>query len=122
MNDAEEIKELINILFEFILKYNLPQDLTSLVQRFGRAARGPGIQGFAILLAPPITSDKYNKRPDVSKFVKAKTDKECQWKVVDQYLGNIFHSRLNCCDVCLGGTSCCMVNLPVTVGPTVIIP
>ncbi|GJJ74175.1 hypothetical protein EMPS_06533 [Entomortierella parvispora] len=52
-----------------VFQYDLPHDLTSLVQRFGRAARGPGTKGFGILLAPPTTSRKYNKRPDILNFV-----------------------------------------------------
>jgi len=94
------------------------------VQRFGRAARSHGIQGFAILLAPPVTSDKYNKRPGVLEFVKAISEKEkkCRWEVVDQYLGNTFRPRSNCCDICLGGPSRCKINLPAHVGPEIVIP
>lgn len=104
---------------------SLPCDLTSLIQRFGRAARGPGLQGTAILLAPPITHDKYNSRADVLEFVKAMgEDKErtCRWKVVDRYLGNPIRTRSNCCDVCLGGPSRLKANLPVLTGPDVVIP
>jgi hypothetical protein len=95
------------------------------VQRFGRAARGPGLRGFAILLAPPVTNDKYNKRPGILEFVKAMTErkeKKCRWEVVDQYLGNTFRTRLNCCDVCLGGPSRRKANLPAPAGPVVTIP
>ncbi|KAG0082545.1 ATP-dependent DNA helicase sgs1 [Podila epicladia] len=107
-----------------VIQYDLPQDLTSLVQRFGRAARGHGIRGLAILLAPPITNDKYNKRPCVLEFVKAMTEKEkrCRWEVVDQYLGNTFRPRSSCCDVCLGGPSRSKTNLPAPAGSAVVIP
>ncbi|KAG0014077.1 ATP-dependent DNA helicase sgs1, partial [Podila clonocystis] len=100
-----------------VIQYDLPQDLTSLVQRFGRAARRPGLQGFAILLAPPITNDKYNKRPGISEFVKAMMDKKCRWEIVDEYLGNTFRPRINCCDVCLGGASRRKADLPASAGP-----
>ncbi|KAF9118529.1 ATP-dependent DNA helicase sgs1, partial [Linnemannia schmuckeri] len=38
-----------------VIQYGFPRDIPSLVQRFGRAARDPKIQGFGILYAPPIT-------------------------------------------------------------------
>jgi hypothetical protein len=102
---------------------SLPYDLTSLVQRFGRAARGPGIQGVAILLAPPNTSEKYKKRCDVLKFVMATTEKKCRWEVVDRYLGNDLHLRNNCCDVCLGDSSRRQkIDLIDHIGPVVVVP
>ncbi|KAG0221571.1 ATP-dependent DNA helicase sgs1, partial [Actinomortierella wolfii] len=50
-----------------VIQYGLPHDMTSLVQRFGRAARNPEkvSKGIATLLAPPVTTKKkYEKKPD----------------------------------------------------------
>ncbi|KFH67844.1 hypothetical protein MVEG_06575 [Podila verticillata NRRL 6337] len=38
-----------------VIQYGFPRDMPSLVQRFGRAARDPKIQGLGILYAPPRT-------------------------------------------------------------------
>ncbi|KAG0255397.1 ATP-dependent DNA helicase sgs1 [Actinomortierella ambigua] len=88
-----------------VIQYGLPQDLSSLMQRFGHAARNPQLRGHAILLAPPTTSGKYSRRTGILEFVKAMRGEEkvCRWEVIDEYFGNSFRRRNECCDVCLQG-------------------
>lgn len=71
--------------------------MTSLVQRFGRAARDPAIHGICILMAPPITSTYSDD--NLRKYLTAKKE-TCRWTIIDNLFGNEAHTRNNCCDNC----------------------
>jgi len=88
--------------------------MTSLVQRFGRAARDPNkvAIGIVTLLAPPATTkSKYDKRPDMKEFVLASKDKKCRWKIISDRF-NIGRSCEKACDVCNAGLFSPKVTLP----------
>lgn len=79
-----------------IIQYGFPRDMTSLMQRFGRAAREPGMQGFCTLMAPAITS-KTPTDPDLRTFVSTAA---CRWAEMDKLFGAAAHRRDFCCDLC----------------------
>ncbi|KAG0321646.1 ATP-dependent DNA helicase sgs1 [Dissophora globulifera] len=73
-----------------VIQYDLPLDLTSLVYRFGRAARDPLLvtRGIVTLLAPPITNSKYSKRPDLKELIRIAKDKDarqCCWELLAKH-------------------------------------
>lgn len=90
------------------LSHSLPTDLTSLVQRFGRAARDPLLvpHGIVTLLAPPITNSKYVSRPDIKELVrvaKSKGERRCCWELIAKH----FDTTRQCnqsCEGCTGTT------------------
>ncbi|KAK5799063.1 P-loop containing nucleoside triphosphate hydrolase protein [Linnemannia elongata] len=91
-----------------VIQYDLPLDLTSLVQRFGRAARNPLLvkRGIVTLLAPPITSSKYIKRPDLKELVRTAKDKDarhCCWELIAKRF-NITRKCNQLCEGCTGAT------------------
>ncbi|KAF9410867.1 ATP-dependent DNA helicase sgs1, partial [Podila epigama] len=69
---------------EHVIQYGLPSDLKSLVQRFGRAARDEKIvpRGIVTLLAPEMTSGKYDTKGDLKELVDAATKGRCCWKLI----------------------------------------
>jgi hypothetical protein len=61
--------------------------MTSLVQRFGRAARSKDIEGRAILYAPPV-SHKSLSNAQVRQFLLDHHSKKCLWRFIDNLFGN----------------------------------
>jgi len=81
--------------------------MTSLVQRFGRAARREDINGRAILYCPPVTN-KTLKDPKVREFLLHNVDKKCLWEFIDKTFGN----EPRACDKNCSG--CDPVKLPAS--------
>lgn len=87
------------------LSHSLPLDLTSLVQRFGHAAWDPLLvkHGIVMLLALPIMSSKYSKRPDLKELVQAtkvKDARQCCWELI----AKCFNITCQCNQSCEGCT------------------
>ncbi|KAF9342163.1 ATP-dependent DNA helicase sgs1, partial [Mortierella sp. AD094] len=107
-----------------VIQYDLPLDLTSLVQRFGRAARDPLLvtRGIVTLLAPPITNSKYSKRPDLKELVRAAKDKDarqCCWELIAKHF-NITRQCNQSCEGCTGATfsarfPICLPSAPIKI-------
>jgi len=92
------------------------------VQRFGRAARDPLLvtHGIVTLLAPPITSSKYSKKPDLKELVRAAKDKDarqCCWELIAKRF-NIARQCNQSCEGCTGATF--SVKFPICIPPTLI--
>ncbi|KAK3841878.1 MAG: P-loop containing nucleoside triphosphate hydrolase protein [Linnemannia gamsii] len=101
-----------------VIQYDLPLDLTSLVQRFGRAARNPLLvtHGIVTLLAPPVTSSKYSKRTDLKELVQAATTwRQCCWELIAKRF-NIARQCNRSCQGCTGATF--STKFPTCVAPT----
>jgi len=73
--------------------------MTSLVQRFGRAARRKDINGRAILYAPPV-SHKTVSDAQVRQFLLDHHSKKCLWRFIDDLFGNEIRVCNNNCSAC----------------------
>lgn len=71
--------------------------MPSLVQRFGRAARDPKIQGFGILYAPPANK-AYPTDNNVREYLA--NQKGCLWTTIDKLFGNDARTCNNNCSGC----------------------
>ncbi|KAF9374917.1 ATP-dependent DNA helicase sgs1 [Mortierella sp. AD011] len=89
-----------------VIQYGFPRDMPSLVQRFGRAARDPKIQGFGILYAPPITKMSPTDE-NVREYVMNQIAGRCLWTLIDK----LFENDARTCDKSCSG--CFKVNRPV---------
>jgi len=90
--------------------------MTSLVQRFGRAARDPRLVtcGIVTLLAPPITSSKYSKRADLKELVWAAKNRHCCWELIAKRF-NITRQCNQSCEGCTGARF--SARFPICVPP-----
>ncbi|KAG0244131.1 ATP-dependent DNA helicase sgs1, partial [Mortierella polycephala] len=80
-----------------VVQFKCPTSITCLVQRLGRAARNPQLQGHGILYTtPPSPSTKYID-PHLAEYI---TTKECRRKVINKVFGNENQPNGNCCDLC----------------------
>jgi hypothetical protein len=73
--------------------------MTSLVQRFGRAARRKDIDGRAILYAPPV-SHKAVSNIQVRQYLLDHHSKKCLWRFVDDLFGNEIRVCNKNCSAC----------------------
>ncbi|KAG9063273.1 hypothetical protein KI688_004877 [Linnemannia hyalina] len=71
--------------------------LVTLVQRLGRAARDPEIQGTGILLIAPPSEKRKHANKDIDFFFKTTG---CRRAVLDEKFGNTSEPNKNCCDNC----------------------
>ncbi|KAK3817843.1 MAG: P-loop containing nucleoside triphosphate hydrolase protein [Linnemannia gamsii] len=81
-----------------VIQYGFPRDMPSLVQRFGRAARDPKIQGFGILYAPPITRTSPSDK-NVREYLMNQAG-GCLWKIIDILFGKDVRTCNNSCSGC----------------------
>ncbi|KAK3812109.1 MAG: P-loop containing nucleoside triphosphate hydrolase protein [Benniella sp.] len=65
-----------------VVQFKLPSTILSLVQRLGRAARDPLLQGFGILIVPP---EQTIDDPDLQRYIEAKG---CRRRILDEVFGN----------------------------------
>ncbi|KAF9117428.1 ATP-dependent DNA helicase sgs1 [Mortierella sp. 14UC] len=82
-----------------VIQYGFPRDMPSLVQRFGRAARDPKIQGFGILYAPPISRTTPTDN-NVREYLKNQAG-GCLWTTIDKLFDNDARTCNNSCSGCL---------------------
>jgi len=84
-----------------VVQFGRPPSLASLVQRLGRAARDPTLQGTGLTIVPSRGSGsvKNEANEDLLEFLYTKT---CRRKVMDGVFGNKPRedSYTNCCDNC----------------------
>ena len=73
--------------------------MTSLVQRFGRAARSKDINGRAILYTPPV-SHKTVPNAQVRQYLIDHHSKKCLWRFIDDLFGNETRVCNNNCSAC----------------------
>ncbi|KAG0311237.1 ATP-dependent DNA helicase sgs1, partial [Podila horticola] len=71
-----------------VIQYGFPRDMTSLVQRFGRAARRNDINGRAILYAPPVSQKAAASNAQVRQYLMDHHSKKCLWRFIDDLFGN----------------------------------
>ncbi|KAG0266460.1 ATP-dependent DNA helicase sgs1 [Mortierella polycephala] len=76
-----------------VVQFKCPATISCLVQRFGRAARNPKLQGLGILL----TGTESTTDPHLTQYI---TTKECRRKVLNAAFDNEDRSNGNCCDLC----------------------
>ncbi|KAG0251927.1 ATP-dependent DNA helicase sgs1 [Mortierella polycephala] len=74
-------------------------DIPSLVQRFGRAARDPKVQGFGVLYAPPITKTSPSDK-NVRDYLMNQLAGRCLWTLLDDLFGKKARSCDNSCSGC----------------------
>lgn len=82
----------------FFVPCSFPRDIPSLVQRFGRAARDPKIQGFGILYAPPISKTSPSDK-NVREYLMNQAG-GCLWKTIDRLFENDARTCNNSCSGC----------------------
>jgi len=80
-----------------VVQFKCPMDLMTLVQRLGRAARNPELQGLGILLVPHSFQAAKCPNPDLVRYI---TSEGCRRKVLNEAFGNEDILVENCCDVC----------------------
>lgn len=73
--------------------------MPSLVQRFGRAARDPKIQGLGILYAPPRTKTSPTDK-NVREYLINQVAGRCLWSLIDKLFGNDVRTCNNSCSAC----------------------
>ncbi|KAI8363263.1 P-loop containing nucleoside triphosphate hydrolase protein, partial [Mortierella sp. GBAus27b] len=81
-----------------VVQFGLPKDITTLVQRLGRAARDPQLQGLGILLVSPSGVRAADQSLD--QYINTK---DCRRKILDARFGNVDGDRndiKDCCDLC----------------------
>ncbi|KAF9368368.1 hypothetical protein BGX21_006626, partial [Mortierella sp. AD011] len=86
-----------------VVQYGYPSNLTSLMQRMGRAARNPKLQGHGILMA-----SKRSRKELPEGLVRYISGLECRRNVLnfefrrhdENELEGELEENLNCCDVC----------------------
>ncbi|KAG9072307.1 hypothetical protein KI688_000076 [Linnemannia hyalina] len=86
------------------------KNMPSLVQRFGRAARDPKIQGFGILYAPPITKTSPTDE-NVRDYLMNQQAERCLWTLLDK----LFENKARTCDNSCSGCSKFDRPVPTTV-------
>lgn len=78
-----------------------PRDITSLVQRIGRAARDPKINSFGVLYAPPLTKN-YPTDKNVRQYINNHITGKCLWAMVGDLFGTTSTHTCNTrCSACL---------------------
>ncbi|KAF8923989.1 hypothetical protein BGZ47_004325, partial [Haplosporangium gracile] len=85
-----------------VVQFGRPPSLASLIQRLGRAARDPTMQGVGLTIVPqvrPRGSVKNAANKDLLEFLYTKA---CRRKVLDGVFGNNHceDGNANCCDNC----------------------
>ncbi|KAI8595781.1 P-loop containing nucleoside triphosphate hydrolase protein, partial [Dissophora ornata] len=78
-----------------VVQYGVPSSISTLIQRFGRAARNPTIEGHGLLLAPQTVSSKIDN--DLSRYIQAEG---CRRRVLNEIFGNEHRDNDRCCDKC----------------------
>lgn len=87
-----------DILIIIYILCRFPKDISSLIQRFGRAARDRTIKGYGVLYAPPVT--KLTKLdPNIRELFEHNTLKKCLWALIDTLFDNKIR---DCGDLCSG--------------------
>ena len=85
-----------------VVQYGLPSSISSLIQRLGRAARDPGLQGLGLLLVPRTLASRRRpvnekKDPELTQYIETK---DCRRRVLNNIFGNEHRNIANCCDIC----------------------
>jgi superfamily II DNA helicase RecQ len=82
-----------------VIQFRCPENISTLTQRLGRAARSPNLQGHGILYTVP-SKNRYQKQDrHLDAFI---TTTECRRQVLNSAFGNPPNPLENkeCCDVC----------------------
>ncbi|KAF9542086.1 hypothetical protein BGW38_009802, partial [Lunasporangiospora selenospora] len=77
-----------------VVQYKKPKSISALVQRIGRAARDPKLQGYGTFL---VSERQGLDDVDLEQYLQTRT---CRRKVLDAIFENQPSSNLNCCDIC----------------------
>ncbi|OAQ22105.1 P-loop containing nucleoside triphosphate hydrolase protein [Linnemannia elongata AG-77] len=82
-----------------VIQFKCPENISTLVQRLGRAARSPSIQGHGILYTLPGKNQHQKQDRHLDAFV---TTTECRRQVLNSAFGNPPASleNMKCCDIC----------------------
>ncbi|KAI7830701.1 P-loop containing nucleoside triphosphate hydrolase protein [Gamsiella multidivaricata] len=78
-----------------VVQYGYPNNISTLVQRLGQAARDSHISGSGILLVP--RRDIHSIEPALKKYVTSTT---CRRRYLNSYFNNQHQDVGNCCDIC----------------------
>jgi RecQ family ATP-dependent DNA helicase len=82
-----------------VVQYGIPPSLAALIQRLGRAARDPNMQGIGLTIVPqnPPQAFKDATNKDLYAFLYTRT---CRRKALDDIFGNKEREKVNanCCD------------------------
>ncbi|KFH62152.1 hypothetical protein MVEG_11791 [Podila verticillata NRRL 6337] len=85
-----------------IVQYGRPPSLASLIQRLGRAARDPTLQGIGLTIVPQFSSRGSVKDATDKDLLEYLYTKGCCRRVLDDVFCNMHreNGNANCCDVC----------------------
>jgi hypothetical protein len=80
-----------------VVQVGRPKSISSLVQRLGRAARDPTMQGFGIIcVSPPNSATKYMEE-HITDYI---STTGCRRQILNKIFGNENQPNENCCDNC----------------------
>jgi superfamily II DNA helicase RecQ len=80
-----------------VVQYKAPSSILTLVQRLGRAARTPGMQGYGIVLCTVKELMGIVEDSRIGNFLTTST---CRRQVFNEVFGNRHEPNDNCCDLC----------------------
>lgn len=81
-----------------VIQFGVPNSIISLVQRLGRAARTPGLQGYGVVFCSIKQQYAQHEDTQLHEFLTATT---CRRKVLNNIFGNVHRDIIeNCCDNC----------------------
>lgn len=82
-----------------VVQFKFPDNISSLAQRLGRAARDPRLQGYGTLIYPRTDNSRMKTlEADVYKFITGDTN--CRRQHLNRVFKNEHKEISNCCDLC----------------------
>ncbi|KAG0010783.1 ATP-dependent DNA helicase sgs1, partial [Podila clonocystis] len=80
-----------------VIQFKCPKNISCLVQRLGRAARSPQLQGVGILFAEKRSPGSTYPDEYLDQYINTR---ECRRKVLNGLYRNEYQPNGNCCDLC----------------------